>query len=500
MRFLPSVHPLVVALVGLSMSASFSSCRTGDDEPLCEPGAVKAAVEGASAGESVSLGACTIEVSFDIPAGVLVTGSADGDSRTLLITGDASQRGAVGLSLSAGSSLTQVDVRSRGGIGIALRGGGTLDSVSVDVEKGAGIAMRGGSPMLSEVRVSGSVDDPMDARLVDFASFVAEVGTCEGADCECVPGEVFADVDEVCDDLGRRVYYTSSYGIYAVEVDATLRGVDVSSTAEAGVVLEGSTIAWDGGNVADVLGTSILIRGGDVELVGVSVDGASEGLRGLASYGVIATGGAAFRSTSLSVNDGDRYGILLDGANGTHTQLQVVANGDAGVWIAGASDVLLEDAMLSANAFAGVFVAASENVRIEESQIEGTASVRRTLGSPFGSREIGDGLHVQSSQVAVRQVSLVDNQRVGVLIDLGGPAPVFDEVNVESPAGALGAIGGEVVGGEVTTGSAEGWDDGIVRGVNAAAADGSWSVPVPIASVDLPPTLAEQAAGVVPMF
>lgn len=499
MRFQPFLHPLVVRPLVLLASVFVASCQTSAD-PLCEPSAVKAAVEGASAGETVTLGACTIEVSFAIPAGVLVVGSVEDGAGTMIVTGDASERGAVGLSLTSGSSLASVQVLSRGGIGIAMRDGGTLQSVGLDVEKGVGVAMRGGSPVMTDVDVAGSVLDPMDARFVDFSSFVAEDGSCEGADCECMPGEVFLDMDEVCSELGQRVAYTSSYGVYGVGVDATLNAVQVTTTAEAGVVFEDSTVAWESGGVSDVLGTAVLIRGGDVEMTNISVERTVEGLRGLAAYGVIATGGATFASTSLSVRDGERYGILLDGANGTHAQLEVQANGDAGIWIAGASDVLLNDATLSGNAFAGVLVAASENVRIEASRIEGTAAVRRTLGSPFGSREIGDGLHVRGSEVAVRNVALVDNERVGILVDLGGSTPLFEGVDVESPAGALGAIGGEVVAGEVTTGAAAGWDEGIQRGTNATTADGSWSIPVPISVVDLPPTLADQAAGVVPMF
>lgn len=498
MRFLPFLHPLVVTLLAV-LAGSTASCQPSD-EPLCEPSAVKAAIEGASAGETITLGACTFEVNFAIPAGVIVTGSSDDSGRTTIVTGNASERGAVGLSLTTGSRLMLVDIVSRGGIGVALRSGGTLESVTIDLEKGVGVAMRGGSPELSDVRVTGSVDDPMDARFVDLSSFVAESGNCTGADCECVPGEVFLDSEEVCTDLGRRVTYTSSYGVYGVDIDATLRAIEVTDTAEAGVVLQDSIVLWEDGDISDVLGTGILIRGGEAELRNVNVARSLEGLRGLAAYGVIATSSATFGSTSLRVSDGERYGMLLDGVNGTHTGLRVEANGDAGVWISGASDVLLADATLSGNAFAGVLVAASENVRIEGSRIEGTAAVRRTLGSPFGSREIGDGLHVQGSQVAVRNVSLADNARVGLLVELGDSAPLFEDVDVESPAGALGAIGGEIVDGEVTTGAAAGWDEGIRRGVNATAADGSWTTPVAISVVDLPPTLSEQAAGVVPMF
>ena len=72
---------------------------------------------------------------------------------------------------------------------------------------------------------------------------------------------------------------------------------------------------------------------------------------------------------------------------------------------------------------------------------------------------------------------------------LGTSGRMMDKAETGEPPVGLG---------EITP--IEGWDEGITRGPLASAADAAWSMSLSVATVDVPPTLIEQASGVVPMF
>lgn len=472
----------------------WAAMACGDDAAeLCTVEALEEALWSAEAGDTVMVGACRIEGAFRIPDGVRVLGQVGSVVAIPL------QDGADGVVMSGEAVLESVAIESAGGSAVLVRNGGTLRDVRIEAERGAAVAVAGGSVRFERVELIGPVSDPLDGRWVRVEGF-AVPGEC-AEDCECVPGEVRNDAAEVCDASGEFVTFGAVYGIFARDAQLELVDVSIRQFALAGAVFEDSTVRWEGGGVSDGLGTGVLLRGGAGELIDVRVEAVGEGLRGTASYGVIAQS-AELRSQRLTVVGGDRYGVLLRGSTGTHEDFVAEGNGDVGLWISESIGVAVNGASrIEDNAFSGVVVVDGEDVNLDGLRVAGTRSVLRTLGSPFGAREIGDGIHLQRSPgVTLRGLAVEGNERVGVLVELGPELPAFADVRVDAVPGGFGAIAGSAAGGELTADAPEGWDTGITRGPEALARDAAIGTTVALIRVSAPPTAVEQALGVIPMF
>lgn len=463
----------------------------------CDEAGLTAALAAASEGDVVELGACRVDGTFEVPAGVTLRGIEG----AVLSSADAE---APVLTLAAGARVEALRVESAARAGVVARGDGfAIVDVEVEVERGIGIGLAG-SGQLARVRVEGPVtaENATDATWVRVVAAPVSPGACPSADCECEPGETDPALGRACDEEGRWASWTAVFGVYLVGGTVTLEDVEIRGFARFGLVADDASLTWSGGLVRDGIGVGVLARGGHATLLDVEVAGIVEGLRGIPSYSVIASEGARLDTERVRLVEGQRFGLLTLEATGAHEALSVEDHGDVGVWVGQSDDFTLSGALLG-NGFAGLVVASSAHVAITDARVEGTRTVRRST-STFGAREVGDGVHLTDSldDVTLTRVSLAANERVGLLVDLGaGAGPVFDAVTVDAAGAALGAVAGtrDDARGVIVT-STGGWDTGIER--TGAAIDNDLAPPAELDAIvaPAPPELDAVRGIVAPMY
>lgn len=472
------------------------ACPSKDSGPICDAVRLGEALASAEAGDVVRVGACRLEGAFVVPAGVTLSG----DGATSILVGETV------VELGVDATLHAVRIESRE-LGVVARGAGrrTIDFVRIDVARGAGIALTGAELVATDVQVRGPVNDPNDPSFVRVAGFVVETPCPDDGICECTPGERRGD-DELCDAEGAWARFTGVYGLYARDATLTLSDFRVGGAeagfASAGVVLEGCTTTWNGGLVMGHLGLGVLVRGGSAELTEVSIERTREGLRGLASYALVATD-AELRAQAMRLSDNDRYGVLAQGGVGVMRDFFSDASGDVALWIANSESFVVEgESSISRAGFAGVVASAAEGVLLDGLQVSDTRSVTRTLGSLFGAQTLGDGIHLSAtSDATLRGVVLAGHARAGLVVDLAGGAPRFEDVSVDALAEGFGAIGGARSAGELEGDALGSWDDGIVRSELARTRDtAALGERFDAIGVDVPPTTNESVGIVFPMF
>ncbi len=433
----------------------------------CDADEVRAQLAEARPGDVIRVGACRLTGPFSVPAGVSLIGQ--GDASIL----EARSGAVVELDAGANTQLRAVRLESSGRAALAVRGSGSasIEEVTIAATRGIGIGIQGTTTSLARVRILGPIrsENAREPRWLRVLGAGVPVASCPDTDCECEPGAEDDASGRLCDAEGRWTTWTATLGIYAAHAALTLDDVELGGLAQYGLVADDSDIEWTRGEVHDVIGVGILLRGGQASLVDLSIERVVQGLRGLASYDVIATDGAALDSVRLHLFNGDRYGLLVLNATGQHTDLQVENHGDVGVWIGESEAFSIHGAsVVRENRFAGVVVSDSSHVLVEGAVVEGTRTIRRSMGA-FGQIEVGDGIHLTGSYSNIRLVDLEirGNERVGLLADIGdGPADVmFRGVNVEATETALGAIAGhrDVARGVLIVGAPAGWDTGIER-------------------------------------
>ncbi|MCB9601769.1 MAG: hypothetical protein H6721_19890 [Sandaracinus sp.] len=473
----------------LALLLTLAAC--GSDSEICDADALARALDEASPGDVVRVGDCAIEGAFVVPEGVVLEGTADGSELS----------GEVVVDLAADATLRSLRVRSRE-LGVVVRGAGTrtLESLELVPTRGAGVASTDATLVARSLVVRGPVVDPDDPAWVRVAGF-RPTGPCpaDGV-CECEPGALRDD--EVCDESGAWARFTAVYGIYARRSTLTLDDVTVSGFATAGAVLDGSTTAWTNGEVAGNLGLGVLVRGGAAELEALRITDTAEGLRGLASYALASTD-ATLDGTALSLRNNDRYGVLVRGGEGTLVDFVAEDQGDVALWLSGTTRFTVEgDSRIERAAFAGVVASEADDVTLDNLRVAGTRSITRTLGSLFGAQTIGDGIHLSATPNAtLRGVTLEGHARVGLMVDLAGGTPRFENVSVDATAEGFGAVGGTRAAGDLTSDGPGTWDVGIVRSELAATRDAA-ALGERFDAVGLPlPAGANESVGIVfPMF
>lgn len=487
-----------------SLCGAFAWALLACGSDPCDAGEVRAQLAAARPGGVVRVGACRLTGPFLVPAGVSLIGQ--GDASIL----EARSGTVVELEGGANTQLRAVRLESSGRAAIAVRGSGSasIEEVIIAVTRGIGIGIQGTTTSLARVRILGAVrsENARDPRWLRVLGAGVPVAACPGTDCECEPGAEDEASGRLCDAEGRWTTWTATLGIYAARAALTLEDVEIGGLAQYGLIADDSEIEWILGEIHDVIGVGVLLRGGQASLTDVSIERVVQGLRGLASYDVIATDGAVLDSTRLHLFDGDRYGLLVLNATGQHTSLEVQNHGDVGVWIGESEAFSIHGAsVVRDNRFAGVVVSNSSHVLVEGAVVTGTRTIRRSMGA-FGQVEVGDGIHLSGSYSNVRLVDLEirGNERVGLLADIGdGPADVmFQGVNVDATETALGAIAGhrDTARGVLIVGAPAGWDTGIQRFgaalTNDAAASGELDAVVAAA----PDAVSELHAIVAPMY
>ena len=495
-----------VLLVVLCTSAQLSGC--GDDG-LCDPAAVTTALEGAVAGQIVTLGACTIAGPLRVPAGVRLVGqgtatviTAPGDDAAVVLTPGATA-----------AAIADLQIDATGAVGVIAKGAGNvlLERLTVRGVRGVGIGIEDATARLVDITLRGPIVDPMDAKWIRVLPRPAAAGTCPaGETCDCVPGAV--DGTRSCNASGRWAEVTATTGIVLVRAVAEFTNVEVSSFAGFGVVSESSALAWNTGRVHDVLGVGMHVTGGSAELVDVTISATQEGLRGIPSYGLLVRADAELDTMRLGLLDNTRFGAVHLGARATHTDLRAEHNADTAVWVGDSTLFTLAGTAtrLSDNGFAAIVVRDSSGVELSDAQIDTTRESNRNFGTLFGSVRIGDGVHLIGSVdgVALRNLVITDNERAGIVVALsaGGLGPTFARVRVQNVAGSgLGAVAGMLdgSGARLTTVAPGSWDVGIERLGGTAATDAAFSgmlQAVPQATPAGLPNIGDEVSVIAPMF
>lgn len=487
---------------GLGLGLWAALCASGcgeDDPPLCDASAIASALFEARSGDTIRLGACTIEGAFVVPAGVGLVGSGVQATRVVgPVAGIA-----VDLVPDEGDGATTVrdlTVESPGIVGIRADGGGHLVVERVRVVASAGVALgvvEATRVELTDVELVG----PITARNADDELFWAVAPTTdlpEGDDCDgepvCDEGDLqeaecpgCGQVQQVCSSCGRWVTVTAAYGLALEAVaTATLTNVDVSGFASFAVVFrdrgaQGATVAgdirWTGGSVHENLFVG-LYAGGDVRLVleDVSLEETFENILN-PSYAAVIADHADLSTTRLAIVDNDRYGLLQHGATARHTDLEATGNGDAALWVGDSDELDIQGGAVSGNEFVGILLVSSSHVHLADLSVTGTRS--RTFVLDLWSRvEIGDGIQLTDTtdDVSLERIVLTDNERVGLLVDFGDldVSPLtLNDVEVSSQAGGYGAIAGSAdeASRDLAVGGPPGWDANITRDPVATAND-----------------------------
>lgn len=476
--------------IGIALGLLLAACS----DP-CSLTEVQGQLDGASAGAVVTLPACRVEGELSVPAGVTLRGVAGSELAS------AGPRDIV-VELGPGAALESVALEAGGWAGVVARGDAAIRDVTVDARHGVGLYAVGGEVTIERVAVTGPVtrEDAADARWVSVVGAPSDEACA--ADCECEPGEVDAAEDRVC-AAGRWRTWAATIGLYARDATLTLDDVTIAGMAETGVLADGARITWSGGGVRDVIGVGVLLRGGTSSLTDVTVERVVAGLRGVPSYGVIATDAHAMTSARLTVADGERFGVLMLDASAEHDALTARGNGDVAVWIGDAAGVSITGASrVEGNGFAGVVVSESRDVTLDGLTVAMTSTVRRSVGA-FGVQEIGDGVQLSGNlgDVALREVRVEGNARVGLLADVT-PGLSFTDVTVDASGAAFGALGGtrDAGAGEVTITSPAGWDTGITRAGAAVANDPTASGAFDAIVTALPDGVAGATGIIGPMY
>lgn len=396
---------VVIASILSCAAALLGGCGTD----TCDPDGLAEALADAEPGDTVEVEACEVRGSFTVPAGVTLRGAGRG--QTILVAG----AGQVGVTLTPGSSaaaLRDVTVRSEGRAGVLARGAGSVVVAGTAIE-----AVRGIGFGLDQVTSLEATDVWISGPVTDDGSLDA------------------SDVDPT---------KTATHGLVLSGVaQATLARVSITGFAAVGALAVGGNTTWNGGGAPRNAGVGAWFDGGRATLTGVDVSetfGSS-----LVVAGVLVTGAADVTSQGLVIGDGKGYGLVTAGAAGRHVGLVAQGNRDVAVWVQdSASFELSGDSKITANKLAGVAVVHSSNVTLEGVTVAKSDLATKVVGET-GSVQVGDGIELVGSTKNIRLASLTltDNDRAGLVIDLEGAAAdgiAIEGVSVSGSGTMLGAV------------------------------------------------------------
>ncbi len=373
---------LLAALVACEEDTTTDPTPEPFDE--CDGDSVRTALSNAEAGDSVVIGACAVAGPFIVPAGVTLSGQGKTASTIEVASAD------VGVELSSGAVLRELRVNSAGAAAVVAREQGALTVISgVEVHATLGIGIGAEDVpllVLSEVVLTG----PVTSANVDDVSGTAT--TLE----------------------------TATHGLVLVNVGtAALSDVEVSGFADFGVLAIESTVVWTGGGASGNRGTGAMFEGGDVNLQDLAFCGTMRGQRQLPPYGAIVSsivegvGSPTGTATHVDFCDNEGVGLLLNKASSFELR---------------GSDAT--PASISGNVAAGLLVLDSENLVLADVEVTGTTAGELPLGEDDAILPLGDGVHlVRTSQgIDFTNVSATENERVGLLLDIGPEVDVGPDV------------------------------------------------------------------------
>jgi hypothetical protein len=458
-------RPIVTAMRSHALAytlaaAGAASCLGGCDARPCDAATLETALATAGPGDVVEVGACRIEGAFEVPDGVTLRGGegsvlASVDARPVIETR--------GLATVVGLRVA-VD---HGGAGVVGRAGTlVLRDLDVAVTRGLGVATEAGSLDATAVSISG----PITAENAAFASMSADETGTFGLVARGLSSGQTVDLDEV----------------------------RVSGFAVAGVSVQGGTLTWVGGatgpDVRGVRGVGIAVFGAMGALLGVEVAEMLSGV-GMPGIGVVASGSAGTDQglyvDGLIVRDGAGYGVFGDGSTLVLRDARLADLGLMGVRVQGGL-LDAQDLVAERNGGAGVLAIDTDSVRIERGRLD--AQREALFVTTLGSVRVADGLEMVRDprtvdapplDLTLVDVSFADNARAGLLLDANDGALAqlrLDGVTASASGAGYGAI-------TQRTPVSVGWDASITRAGAAATNDASFSTPIDVVGIMMPPGL-----------
>jgi hypothetical protein len=413
----------------------------GCDPGHCRVDRLQDALDAASPGDVVRVGACDLEGSVTVPAGVVLAGQS---GRSTVI----SDRG-VAIRVEPGAEATVIrdlDVVSSGAAALIAAGGGQVHLERLRIEARTGIA---------------AGFEGLDALVLDEVE-VLGILDADNADAISIEPDERLVRDEA-----------ATYGLVLLDVsDAVLRDVTATGFAFFGAFTARSNVMWTGGGASENLRHGLMAHGGEVRLESMRLCGMFSGMQPIAT-GAVFVGGAQVHTREVEVCENDGGGLLHDGGVAYHRDLRVRDNRDTGVWVQHVTEgfeITGEATEIATNRFGGVVLLDSRNVLIRDARVvDGTLRRRIPPGSSAGSIEVGDGLHLVGTTEGVRLegLRLVNNARAGVFIDLDGTAidaSWIADLTVETAEEQLGVVAQNCA-------LSTGWDDDVSRLGTAATND-----------------------------
>lgn len=486
-----------ITLVLVWLSTTAVGCG---EEGICEAGELASAVRGASAGDTVRVGACRVRAALELPAGVTLTGVSRRESVLVV------DEGTIGIRMqdADGARVRSLTIESSGNLGVLGRGPGAIvmERVTVRARRGVGIGFDGTTDLtLRDVSVTGLVTmenaDDGAFRNVRPRATILEGEICEMPSTECADGETRPATCAGCEALQQvcfcglwhLVIATDGIALFGVRralfEDVTVRGfaggaVTVRDTTIAEEIVPASFV-WNRGAAGDGIGVGLFVIGGvETTMDRIDLLHTWESARGAPPYAAFFLGGAArparVASTSTRVVGNDRYGMFHVRTSGSHTDLTATENGDAAVWIRESTDFEIRGATVSDNALGGIVANGVDRLVIADATVERTIEGSIFLGG-LRTLRVGDGIHLIDAVADTRleRVTLRDNAKVQLLVDLGagmGEGLVFDTVMVDGTAMQLGAVGGATDAMGVLTAAPVGsWNDASITRLGATAAN-----------------------------
>jgi hypothetical protein len=182
----------------------------------------------------------------------------------------------------------------------------------------------------------------------------------------------------------------------------------------------------------------------------------------------MATRNARVESVDLAVIDNGDFGVVQESGPVRHERVQIERNGNVGLWVGRSDGVeILDVGSIADNGFAGLGIVDCARVDVDGLSVSGTREVVMNT-STFGVQRIGDGIVLSgTSDALIHNTTVSDNERVGLMVDLGGAVTDvrFESVTVSGTGDAFGALAGDrdTVLGQVTIDPPPGWDEGITR-------------------------------------
>jgi hypothetical protein len=409
---------------------------------VCNAGDLAATLHRAANGDLIRLDSCRIEGAFVVPAGVTLVGVPG----TILASPAGVRRPVLALRTSPGvaTQVAALEVESDANFGIvADGGGGEVDLATVTVRATRGVAV--------------GLQDLASLKLTDVVlrGPFADGGTMR-------PAEALPEA-------------TATHGLLVIRAGtATIERTEAHGFAGFGAVLVETTTTWTDGGATDNLGTGLAVWAGTTTLTRIDLSGTHwsggpvvpsldpGGATRPYSFGGVFLGGAGVQTTGLVVSDGEGFGLVHDGGSGRHELLTAENNGDAAVWAQGTQSLEIFGAgsALFGNRYAGVVLVEPQPVTIRDLVVEGTRRGCRDCGTS-AQQVAADGIQIVRPQatLTLQGLTLHDNARIGLLLDMGGrnmDAVTLGAIDVAGTGTQQGAMAQNGV-------FPTGWDDPIAR-------------------------------------